>query len=286
MRLTISIGEYSTTPYTIPGLEIPVYCLEELCCQLRESAVLVDRNVMTRNLVDWIRVSLGLSELAEMLYPLVQRQGSLSSFVGMILEYAGLYDYSVVQEVCSVLKKGAGLSTVERHKQQIDYLTEKHQYQAAIRGYSSLLEKWKKIEERDQSILPGKEVLAAIYHNMGVARAGLMEYAAAEESFRKAWEISEDPQEYETWLVCRRMGLSEEDYIVFCADHPKDHEKFLKIEKKMKALTKSWEESPEAKALVARKELRESHQASDYYEDNLRVAGALKESYRDQALTT
>ncbi len=286
MRLTISIGEYSTTPYTIPGLEIPVYCLEELCCQLRESAVLVDRNVMTRDLCDWIRVSLRLNELAEMLYPLVQRQGSLSSFVGMILEYAGLYDYSVVQEVCSVLKKGAGLSTVERHKQQIDYLTEKHQYQAAIRGYCSLLEKWKQIEERDQSILPGKEVLASIYHNMGVARAGLMEYGSARECFYKSYEISEDPQEYETYLICRRMELPEEDYIAFCAEHPGDHEKFLKIEKKMKALIRTWDESPEAKALLARNELRESHQASEYYEDNLRVAGALKDNYRDQAVTT
>ncbi len=285
MRLTISIGEYSTTPYTIPGLEVPVYCLEELCCQLRENAVLVDRNVMTRDLVDWIRVSLGLSELAEMLYPLVQRQGSLSSFVGMILEYAGLYDYSVVSEVCAILKKGAGLSTIERHKQQIDYLTEKHQYQGAIRGYYGLLEKWKQIEERDQSILPGKEVLASIYHNLGVARAGLMEYGAAGEAFYQSWQISEDPAEYETWLYSRRMELSEEDYIAFCAEHPEDHEKFLKIEKKMKELNRNWDDSSEAKALLARRELRERHQASDYYKDNLRVVGALKDHYRDQAVT-
>ena len=108
MRTCISIGEYTTTPYFIPGLEIPVYCIEELSYCMKENAFLLDTSLMNDVLVDWIDDKCGLGKLAEMLYPLIHKQGSMSTFVIMILEYVGLYDSAVVQGVEQVLKEVSG----------------------------------------------------------------------------------------------------------------------------------------------------------------------------------
>lgn len=92
MRVSLCVGNYSTTPYYIAGLDIPVYSMEELCFCLKENAFLLDMSVMRDELVEWIEKECGLKTLAGELYQLIHKKGSLSTFVGMIQEYVGFYD--------------------------------------------------------------------------------------------------------------------------------------------------------------------------------------------------
>ena len=32
MRVSVCVGDYAKKPYCVPGLEVNVFCLEELCC--------------------------------------------------------------------------------------------------------------------------------------------------------------------------------------------------------------------------------------------------------------
>ena len=282
MRISICVGKYAAVPYCVPGLELSVYCIEELCYCIRENAFLIDASLMNDDLVNWIDKDCGLTDLAKELYPMVHKKGSLSSFVTMILEFTGLYDGTVTGEVERTLKKGAGLSGIEKRKSQIDYLVKKKKYGAAIRGYEELLSQWQETL-KEGGELPAGRVRSGILHNKGVAFAGLMLYAQAAECFLEAYGIEKDSRMYEDYLAAKRMELAEEAYIAFAAENPQGYEAALKLEQKMEELKKNWRLQPEFLRLQERKGFREDGEMQKYCEDNEQIAQALKSSYRISA---
>ena len=280
MSASICVGEYATTPYCVKGLEIPVYCMEELCYCLKENAFLLDTSLMDDSLIDWIGADCGQSELARELYPLVHKQGSLSAFVSMIMEYVGWYDTGSIHEIEQVLKKGAGLSSIEKRKSQIDYLIQKKKYVAALRGYDGLLEKWSELESAGGE-LPAAKVRASILHNKGVAFTGLMLYRQAADSFWQAYEICESDEHFMAYLAAKRMELPDGEYIALVAELSGSYEQTLVLEKKLEDLLRQWQEQADYQRLMLRREWREGSEKQKYYDENERLTLGLKNSYRN-----
>lgn len=283
MGASVCVGEYAATPYCIKGLEIPVYSMEELCYCLKENAFLLDSSLMNDSLLDWIGNECGLGELARELYPMVHKQGHLSAFVSMIMEYVGLYDTAAVREVEQVLKKGAGLSSIEKRKAKIDYLISRKKYVAALRGYDALLAKWQELEEEGRE-LPAGKVRASILHNKGVAFAGLMLYRQAADAFWKAYQIYESEEHFAAFLAAKRMELPDGEYIAFAAELTDHYQQTLALEKKLEKLQKGWQEHADYQRLTLRREWRSGSDKQKYYEENERLTLGLKNSYRNSVL--
>lgn len=279
MRVSVCVGNYASTPYCVPGIEINVCCMEELCFVLKENAFILDLSVMNDGLLDWIERECGLKELAKALHPMIHKQGSLSNFVVAILKFVGLYDEQTVAEAEQMLKQGAGLSSIEKKKSQVDYLVKKKKYIMAVKGYDSLIEKWQENVEEGE-ILPAAECLASIWHNKGVALAGLMIYEKAAECFFRAYEMERKKGFYRDYLAAKRMALSESEYISFAAENTGGYELTLELEKDMERLTDEWEQQPEYLRLYAHRELRTGDRKQKYYEENERLTQTLKDSYR------
>lgn len=278
MRVSVCVGDYATTPYCIPGLELNVFSMEELCYCMKENAFLLDFSLMNDGLIDWIERQCGLKNLARELYQLAHKSGSLSAFAVTILTYTGLYEESVIREVEQVLKKGAGLSTVEKRKSQIDYLVRQKKFLPAIRAYDQLLKNWGEFE-KDTEQQPAASTRGAIFHNKGAAYAGLMLYGQAAECFLEAYKLSGSEEDYTEYLAAKRMDLSEGDYVAFAAEHADNYQHVLKLEKRLEQLTQDWELQPEYLMLYNRRELRGTHR-QQYYEENDSLVQALKSSYR------
>lgn len=279
MGASVCVGNYALTPYCVPGIEINVYCMEELCFILKENAFLLDFSVMEDALLDWIEKECGLKDLVRALHPMVHKQGSLSAFVGVILNYVGLYDKAAVEETEQVLKRGAGLSSVEKKKSQVDYLVKKKKYNVAVKAYDNLIGKWQENVEEGEP-LPAAECLALIWHNKGVALAGLMIYEKAAECFKKAYELEARRDFYRDYLAAKRMVLTESEYVSFAAENPEGYELTLELEKDMERLTDEWERQPEYLRLYHHRELRAGDGKQKYYEENERITQILKDGYR------
>ncbi len=282
MRVSVCVGDYATTPYCIPGLELNVYSMEELCYCIKENAFLLDFSLMNDGLIDWIERQCGLKGLAKELYHLAHKSGSLSTFAVTILAYTGLYDENVIRETEQVLKKGAGLSTVEKRKSQVDYLVQQKKLLPALRGYDQLLENWGEYET-EQGQQPAASTRSAILHNKGVAYAGLMLYGQAAKCFLEAYGLSGQEADYEGYLAARRLELTEGDYVAFAAEQAENYQQVLKLEKRLEQLTQDWEQQPEYLRLYNRRELR-SADRQKYMEENDRLLQALKSSYRKSLL--
>lgn len=280
MRVSVCVGNYATTPYYIAGLGVQVYCMEELCFCLRENAFLLDISLLNEALVDWIDEACGVKDLAKELYSMVRKQGSLSAFVTMVLEYVGLYDTVTIREVERVLKEGSGLCNIEKRKKQIDYLVRKKKYVTAIYEYDELLAKWKEEAELGMEMPVGK-VKADILHNKGVAMAYMMEYRDAADCFREANEIAPSQEHYCAYLAAKRMELSEGDYLSFVAELPDSFELSLKLEKKIEELTENFREQETGIRLAELKSWRAGEDKQKYYMELERMALALKDNYRN-----
>ena len=277
--VNVCVGDYAKTPYSIPGLEMNVYSMEELCYCLKENSFLLDLTLMNDRLLHWIEQECGLKELSRLLHPLVHKKGSLSAFVDMILKFVGLYGEAVRREVEQTLKQGAGLSRIEKRKNQVDHLVKKKKYLAAVREYDSLLSKWRELEEAGEP-LPAVGCLSAILHNKGVALAGLMLYTKAAESFLSAYEADGDPNCYRDYLAAKRMELSEDAYVSFAAGQKEGYEYTLELEKDIDRFMEEWEQQPEYLLLFNRREAR-SFDRQRYYGEGERLIRTLKDSYRN-----
>ena len=214
-----------------------------------------------------------MDELAGKLYHLVHKSSSLSTFAVMILRYTGLYDEDVIREVEQVLRQGAGLSTVEKRKSQVDYLVQKRKFLSALRGYDQLLGNWGEFAD-EQGQQPAAATRAAILHNKGVAYAGLMLYERAAECFLEAYEAGGGEDDQISYLAAKRLELSEEDYVTFAAEHASDYQSALDLEKRIRQLVQEWEGQPEY-----RRNLRGTDRQK-YYEENEDLTQALKNGYR------
>lgn len=280
MRVSICVGDYATTPYYISGLEVPVCSMEELSFALKENAFLLDVSLMRDELVEWIERECGLKGLAAELHKLVHKQGSLSAFVIMILEYVGFYDSQDIRGVEQILKQGAGLSNIERRRGQIDYLVRQKRYAAAIRGYDSLLEKWN-ADANEGRELPAAKVRGAILHNKAVALAGMMLYGYSAECYKEAYETDGEPDHYREYLAAKRMELSESEYISFAAEQSQGYRFTLELEKKMERLKEDGVIQPEFQRLLEVRECRREGDRQRYYEGNEEIIQELKRSYCD-----
>lgn len=276
----LCVGDYSSVPYLIQGLEIRVYCMEELCYGLKENAFLLDNTLMNDTLIDWIRQQCGLDELADSLYPMVHRQGALSTFVGTILQYVGLYEEQIIRQVEQTLKKGAGLTGLEKRKEQIDYLAEKKKYMAAIRGYDNLLLKWEELSGPGQKS-PRDDLKADIYHNKAVAYTNLMLYKQAGESFLESYRLSGDQEEYFCFLATKRLELSESRYISFASGEMEHYDLTMRLEQQMQKIRQEFVHQPEYLMLMQRKANREGSGKQQYYEESMQLCRVLKNSYRN-----
>ena len=278
MRVSVCVGNYAKEPYRIPGLEMNVFSMEELCYCIKENAFLLDLSLLDDGLLDWIERECGLGELADRLHPLVHRRGQLSEFAAAILRYVGFYGEEAIQETEQALKKGASLSGIEKRKNQVDYLVRKKKYRSALRGYDELLQNWQE-EEAGGMSKPAPDFQAEIWHNKGVAYAGLMLYESAAECFRQAYGLSGDEAYCVDYLAAKRMQLSEKAYVDFAAGCTEWYPQTLELEKKYREAAEEWEKHPDYLQLYNRRELK-SRDRQKYNEENERLVQALKDSYR------
>ena len=60
MRVSVCVGNYAKEPYRIPGLEMDVFSMEELCYGIKENAYLLDLSFLDDGLLDWIERAEGV----------------------------------------------------------------------------------------------------------------------------------------------------------------------------------------------------------------------------------
>ena len=279
MKASICVGSYAERPYTFKNLGIRVFCLEELCYALKENAFLLDAEIMSDELMEWIGNNCGLSQLAGELYPLVHRSGSLSAFVTMIQEYCGFYDTGVIRQMEQTLKKGAGWNIFEKRNARCENLVNRGKHAAALGEYNALLAEWNRADRAGENPGPAK-LYSAMLHNKGTVLAKMMRYGEAAEFFCQAYETDGEEESLLAYFAAKRMVLPEGDYIDFAADRQEDLDISLMLERNLEKLADKWQEDEDYQLLQRRKEWREDTDRQLYRVSNKSLMKTLVDDYR------
>ena len=271
-RVILCTGKSAQVPYCIEKLGIQVWSVEELCYCLRENAFLLDQDIVSGKLVEWLEEECGLEELSGALYPLVKGKGTLAAFVCRIMEYTGYCDTQTLTQVSQTLQSGAELSDYEKKKKRGDFLMQNCKYAKALLEYEWLL-----------SDLPEQEknLRGDILHNMGVALAGLFLFEEAAERFLEAYRCRPETAYYRSYLAAKRMLYDDKEYISFVAEYPDAYDISLKLEQEVDRILEDWERSDEFAGLTGLLELKEEGQNALYYEEVDMQVQRLKDRYRE-----
>lgn len=279
MRAYAQTGNTAVNPYYFKKLDIFVYTMEELCYVMKEEAFLLGNEIMDKELISFVGDECGLLELARELNALVSRKGTLSSLVGMIQSYVGFYSHEEIRQMEETVKMSSGMSDYEKKKLQIDYLVEKKRYSVAGEAYDKLL---KELHSLGPEIMEKHErVTADIWHNKGVAFAGMMRYDEAGECFWKAFQLSGDRDSFMSFLGTKRLTLNQTDYVALTAQYGKQYADCLAFEKYFDKLGEKWQQTKEYAQLKELQSLRVIGEQKKYYSESEKVVGLLKNKYRN-----
>lgn len=279
MKAYAQTGNTAANPYYFSKFDIMVHTMEELCYVLKEEAFLLGNEIMDKELIAFVGEECGLQELARELNVLVSKKGTLSSLVSMIQSYVGFYTTEEIRQMEETLKKSSGMSDYEKKKLQIDYLVEKKRYSAAADAYERLL---KELYGLGPEIMQKYErVTAGIWHNKGVAFAGMMRYDEAGECFLKAFELTGDRDSFLAFLGAKRLILNQTDYVALTAAYGKQYADCLAFEKSFDKLSERWQQTGEYAYLKELRSLRVIGEQKKYYSESEKVVGLLKTKYRN-----
>lgn len=276
-RIILGTGKCAEIPFFFEKTYVNLYSLEELCYCFVENAELIDQEIVNEKLARWLDEQCGLPTLAHALYALINQRGSASAYVGMILEYAGLYPKELIAHVETVIRNSAGLNPYERLKTKADYMLQNNRYMLALNRYDELL-----------SGLPSgeRELRGKVLHNRGVANAKLFLFERAQEDFLSAYEMNGSTESLKLFLTARRMQDKESDYLAFLAEHPEWHDISLKVERMVEQAAGAYEMTDENRMLFTLRVCKEDGggtvgNAAPYYEEIEKLTNTLKDEYRE-----
>lgn len=270
-RVRICIGNYATTPYEMVQTGNRIYSLEELCYYLCTNAFLLDSEWITAQLIEWIEIQLGLSELAKELNAMLRNGNSLGSFVARILEAGHFCEPEEQNKVLKVIQENSKLNIYEKKKKRIDYLASSGCYEQALLEYQRLL-----------PLVTGKDLALTgeLYMAMGKAAARMFYFSMAEEMFEKAYKITYRRESMLYYICAVKMHGTKEEQVQKLASSLELKELETEADHILEQLRQQWQDSDSAKKLARMEQMWEDGKPAEYYELVERTADQLKEEYR------
>ncbi len=236
-RVYLCLGKNAEVPYYFERARIHVWNVEELCYFIRENAWLLEPALLGKELAAWVGQQCGLEQLAQMLLVVMKEENPVVRFAETLFSYTGYCSAEEAGQVEKILKLNESGGSLERSKARGDYFLENGKYVLALREYEELLQGLKGMEP----IFLGK-----IYHNRGVAQAGLFLFEKAALSFEQAWKLTKSKESALQFLAAKRMGMSEQEYVDFLAGYPDFYRASLALEEQMQACEAGWRKSEDA----------------------------------------
>lgn len=271
-KVLLCTGRCADKPYFVDKIYVNVYSVEELCYCLLQDSCLLDAELMDRKLISWLAEECGLKELSDRLMELKDKDCPVSDFAGELLRYVGYGSEEEIRRTEENLKNGSGLSASEKKKLRADYYMENRKYVAALKVYDILLQ---------ELPAPDNGMKAGIFHNRGVAYAGLFQFENAAESFRQAYELDGAEESCMAYLAACRMWMEETEYVDFISSGKIDYETSLKVEQLVEDAVKQFEGTEESRMLFTLKVCKDEGNSVSYYDEIERITNSLKEQYRE-----
>ncbi len=242
-KLILCSGERTTRPYRLPQLGISIYSMEELCYLLYHHVYVIDEDMFSDALFDFIEMELKLPERADKLRQLKSQNADLKTIVTVILCSTDYYTETEIKGLLKTLDKIIGMPAVKRSCIKADNYLKEQQYSKAASEYEHI------IHSREATELTPEEY-GDLFHNLAVARVHITGLKEATRLFKEAYERNHREESLIQYLLALLIGNNEEEYKIKAEEYQIGPELDYKIRSFFEEAEKEADASPEAQRLT------------------------------------
>ena len=88
-RVYLCLGQNAELPYYFEKAKVHIWNIEELCYFIRENAWIMEPELLTKELIDWVAQQCGLPKLAVLLNDSLKEEDCVTAFAACLFSYTG-----------------------------------------------------------------------------------------------------------------------------------------------------------------------------------------------------
>ena len=257
----------AVNPLYISCSDVRLYSNEELCYYIYNNIYIITNDFISDELIHFLRYETKDMALADRVEQMKKSDAGLAAILVTILKSVDYYSISQIDKISEILSTLDSQNVYERLRSRADTYLDRKRCFKAIDCYKQIIKEYK-------NDAPGA-FTARIYHNMGVAYAGMFMYDKAAESFKLAYETGQYSESYDAYLAAKYFDERNKELIV---EDVSDRE--LAVRKHIESVmdnARYQEEYRKLEELVKRKE----HGDVAYYHKAVKdILSSWKDEYR------
>lgn len=230
----LCVGNYAKNPFYVSLSDIYLYSMEELCYYFLDKVYYFDYDIVSQELVDWIRTECGMEELADELDVYIRKHVSAAAFVTTIMEKTGIYDENIRKKVDRILKEQAELSPLERLKKRAEYFYQNGRFHQAQLIYMELLAQTPKQDN---------DTRAQLLYNIASVYAMNFDFRLAAQYYGESYRLKETKQTRQAYILANRQAMTDFDYGGFMREHEEWQQDFEEAEAALQEAREAWSSS-------------------------------------------
>lgn len=262
-------------PYYFRVTDTNVYSIEEVCYYIYNNIYMMQKEMFNNDFAAWLREELKMEDTAYKMEKLIDGDNSLKDIVVTLCCSCDYYEEKEIHELIKIMDETRNLPMRKRQKIKADNYLRCSLYEKALEEYNNIL-------KSDNMLAADISEYGIIYHNIGVAYAGLCDFSKASEYFLQAYEKGKDKESLREYIYCLLFTQDKDKYELVC-------KQFDITESERDIIKKDFDETNRLNALskeVGRiSRLRETLKAGyleEYYEKVENYIKCWKNEYREQ----
>lgn len=255
-------------PFYIRVIEKNIYTIEELCYFLYNEIYFVEEFHDWLELAGWLKREMKMDELAVKLQRLVVSYDTKLQMIMSILEYSRYLSGEELIEYEKKVEQIHKSTGVMRHKKKADYFVKIGKYNQAIEKYNYIIRN----ETTDSNII------ADVYHNLGVVYGYMYNFEKAAEYFLKSFSAVPSSESLKSYKLSLKLANKECDDDKAVMNLPSVQQLDSIIEDEIQTIVDEKFSSNELLESLQKK--KSDGKVSEYYENIESILRAWKEECR------
>ncbi len=262
-------------PYYFRVTDTNVYSIEEVCYYIRNNIYIMQKELFNHDFAIWLREELNMEDVAYKMEKLINGHNSLKDIVVTLCCSCDYYEEREIHELIKIMDETQNLPIRKRQKIKADNYLRCNLYEKAIEEYNNIL-------KSDNMLAADIFEYGTIYHNIGVAYAGLGIFNKAADYFSQAYEKGKNKESLREYIYSLLLGGDNDRYELVC-------KQFDITEKEKEIIKRDFDETDKldasSKEVGRISRLRDTLKAGyieEYYDKIESYIKRWKDEYREQ----
>jgi hypothetical protein len=258
-KLILCSGERTIRPYGFPASGIRIYSIEELCYYLYHHIYMIEEDMLSEDLFDWIGTELKLTERAEKLKLLKRQKADFKTLITVILCSADYYTEEEIKAVLKILDTVIGMPVIKRYLIKANHYLQSGQYMEAATEYENI------IVSKDAAELTPEEY-GDVYHNLAVAKVHMTGLKEASRLFCYAYERNNREESLSQFLYTKRLCSNDDSYHNIITEYQINEEMEQSVHAFMQQKEQDIQASEQLKKLEELKQIQAEGKSEEFYQ--------------------